>query len=941
MRSTYRTRLLFISLLTLLAALLMAAGPSAFAAITGSLSGTIHREDGTAVAGATVTLTNEAGANTGATALTAKTDAHGAYLFTGVSPGTYVVSVAAQDFEPSSSPVVIQQDFTSSVDFELEPHRLGGVTRIIPGNVHRTDPTTAYVISATTEQETKSQPNNLYQFPGLMFGQPGVTTDPGQYPHIEGGDVNQVGFDVDGIQVNDPLDNNFETNIVTVGLKSANLYTSSADPSFGNATSGYINEVTENGKDYATGGKLFGGDIEYTNGEDHGWDYLGTKDDIGGITPNGKLDFYASTIMFRNDFPGNTQIGVLNSSFDGILKSNYYADKNDTATLFISRGTEEYDDPNATSYDDPGNRYNDYKFSSPAGTLVDTGSFDRPAEQQGYHFNYTSFKHNFNNKSFITYRFYELDGELTYHGEIDFDEYEVEQDTQHASQLDYSDQIAQNDFLHMGYQYNAESGVDRAVFLINGDAPVATYSGADPFYADNINPVHDISNTAYINNQISTAGDKVTLNTGVRMASQTTDIQQTAEPFGAGLITDINGAPGNHDAQQYVDPRVGIDVSPEKSLVVRANYGVNSEFTDSNIVADLFPEDIAGLTPTAAPGEDEAQFDYLGQGAVQFNPLVAEHSNNAELGVEDSFSESGLLTGSYDVTLATYQRKQYDLIQYNLPVWDEPVATQLTSSAGPGDFADYNRGYYNNAGFGHSSGVEFKLSKEKEKAYDWNGFASYTNEVSKATTNFDNFYEPFFYTTDPSDPNLTQAQYNALNRTEFPVNYSQRHTVAAVVDKRVTNLVEFAAFLDAGSGYPFGGAAPNNGAFESVLDGRHGGISTANQFQLSNGAEFGEVPVVLLDGSTLNPTNPIIGTTGWHYKITLNTTFHVSSSTSLFLNVDNVFDHLTPVTLAPTQQTGVIYYHPPTAQQPQGYIYYGPSAILTPIFVSVGFRTKF
>ncbi len=62
-------------------------------------------------------------------------------------------------------------------------------------------PVSSYSISGRLEQETKSQPNNLYQFPGLVFGQPGMSADAAGYVHVRGSDFNQVGYDVDGIQV--------------------------------------------------------------------------------------------------------------------------------------------------------------------------------------------------------------------------------------------------------------------------------------------------------------------------------------------------------------------------------------------------------------------------------------------------------------------------------------------------------------------------------------------------------------------------------------------------------------------------------------------------------------------------------------------------------------------------------------------------------------------
>lgn len=52
-----------------------------------------------------------------------------------------------------------------------------GARRMAVNGVQRTNTTSQYTISAKTEQETKSQPNSLYQYPGLIFGQPGSTFD--------------------------------------------------------------------------------------------------------------------------------------------------------------------------------------------------------------------------------------------------------------------------------------------------------------------------------------------------------------------------------------------------------------------------------------------------------------------------------------------------------------------------------------------------------------------------------------------------------------------------------------------------------------------------------------------------------------------------------------------------------------------------------------------
>ena len=175
------------------------------------------------------------------------------------------------------------------------------------------------VITATEEQKVKSQPNNLYQFPGLLFGQPGITYDPGGYVHIRGSDLFQVGFQLDGISIINPITNEFGTNLVTVGLKSANFYTNGADASYGGATGGFINEITSSGRDlHAQGVK---GITEVTVGPGSQWHYMGTNTQFGDVTPDGKFDYYLSTIRFRNHFPPGFGVTNLPDSQDTAVKS--------------------------------------------------------------------------------------------------------------------------------------------------------------------------------------------------------------------------------------------------------------------------------------------------------------------------------------------------------------------------------------------------------------------------------------------------------------------------------------------------------------------------------------------------------------------------------------------------------------------------------------------
>ena len=274
----------------------------------------------------------------------------------------------------------------------------------MPG-VPRAQTSTASVITADEEQKVKSQPNNLYQFPGLLFGQPGITYDPGGYLHIRGSDLFQVGFLLDGVSVIDPITNEFATNIVTVGLKSANFYTNVADPSYGGATGGFINEITYNGRDLHNQG--IKGITELTVGPSSQWNYIGTNTQFGDITKDGKFDYYASTIRFRNSFPPGFGVVKLPDSQDTLFKVNYYADSNNQVSALYGHGLEDYE------YGSVGPLKIEQPTFNTAGNNVSDYGVD--ADVQHYDLGYVSLRHRFTPQSFISYRYSNVESYLTQH----------------------------------------------------------------------------------------------------------------------------------------------------------------------------------------------------------------------------------------------------------------------------------------------------------------------------------------------------------------------------------------------------------------------------------------------------------------------------------------------------------------------------------------------
>ena len=894
-----RSRSVTSTALTALVAMMLA--PVAFgAAITGTIQGTVTNAAGRPVVGATVTL-ESSGAVT-------KTDSSGNYVFSGVDPAAQAIRISGGGaYKATETTVNVSQDVTSRADVTLQANTINTGTSTIRGQIVRRAATdTVYGISAQVEQQTKSQPNNLYQFPGLVFGQPGITTDPNGYTHIRGSEGNQVGFNVDGIQVTEPMTNTFATSIVTVGLKSANLITGGANASYGNATGGFINEVTQNGRD------LRGGIVEGTFGPGHGWNYRGTNSQYGNVLAGNKFDYYVSTVQFANSFPQNTQIQRLGASVDGVAKFNYYADPNNQVTAFISHGFEQYDNyqPFAAGAT--------FKYNQGLNTSENTNTFQQGHDDQQYDLNYLAYNHHFSPKSFATYRLYQLKNEVTFHDENISGAFSTRHASQIGNQLDYTNQISPLNQLTAGFSYIPtttffHSVVDPASTTLRPVSQLPAYGDID-----RLSLAKPTQTILYLSDQVKAYNDKLTFTLGARYANMNYNLHSLPYQVlnNLGQMVDANNL-----SKHYLDPRLGLSFSPQRDLVFRSSYAVESQFSDSRLVQVLFPEDVGvNSGPTATSGAAQLA-RYRGRYA-QSNNLGPSHANNFDLGVEKGFNLSGLsaLNGSYNVSLTGFQRKQYDLIQY----------TRVSYNPLGGV-----RGY-DNSGHGHSSGLEFKLSKgpSARDPYALNGFVSYTNQVSKSTNSFDDTaYLPYFYNSFSGDPNTSDAQFRAQNNQEFSNTYDQRHTIGVDVTKRFSKLFETSVILDAGSGFPFvnGITSTPTGA---TADAQHSGQTLGN-------AGFNEVPVTLFDQRTLSPLNPTVGRSGWHYKISLNTNFYLTPTSSLFLDVDNLFSKNTVTNYNTATGSGAPYYVAPTAEFPQGRYYYGPATVITPTFLTFGFRTKF
>lgn len=895
MRKATPYRPLAIAFLVFVFALLPIAS---LAAVTGGIQGTVKNASGAPLAGADITILG--------VRLTAVTDKDGHYLFTGVQPGTYTLRAELVTYKPLESQVAVQQDTATNADFTLVKATIKtGASRVIVSPVRRTGTSTQYTVTERTEQIEKSNPDNIYQFTGLVWGVPGVELDGAGFVHLRGADENQAGFMVDGVSVMDPTTNQFATNTVSVGLRSFDLIMGGPDASYGGALGGFINEIVANGKDFATNGKLSGGTTEVGFGPDNGWNYSETRDEYGGITANGKLDYYLSTIMYKNEFPGSTSLSSLDSSFDGLAKVNYYADPSDTFTLFSGQGFEEY---NAYQpYNPSETPFQTYHFDAGSVSSFDTGEFQQDHQVQHYYLNYLNYKHSFAPKSFLSERLYTLTMPTEFHEENTSGLYQRTDPSTIGNQIDYTNQISPSYQLRAGMLY-LEQKTDYNIVASLGGAPMIPLSADNPFYYNSAEKIKPTQTAIYLTNELKAAGDKLTLDLGARASWQHYGLD--------------DGLPSYTD--QAVDPRLGIVYSPNKDLAIRSSYAVMSQFPDTAAV-EFLPPGAVGDPITALPGVDPNSLQEFGQAGLTyaeeqsfilssidnpFNRLTTEHDNDFDLGVERAFHALG---GAYDLTVTGYQRKYYDEIE-------QDAFTPYPTSFG-------------SVGHGHAGGIEMQLEKRRVKNSDWNGFVSYTNQVVKATDGFfDTGYVPYYYEAFHGDPTLSQAQIDAGDSMEYPTSYDQRHTIQALANKKITRWLETTLLFDAGSGYPFQNTL---GTFTAAADAQHAVYST------SGSNLFAQVPITMQNQTTLQPFNATPGMSGWHYKFSLNSEITVTPTTSFFLGIDNIFNDRTVLIYGTNPYSGPAFYLPPSPQYPQGRVYYGPRATQNPMFISFGVREKF
>ena len=521
----------------LLALAVAAMCATALGAVTGVVSGVVTDvETGVALSGANVAIVD--------TALTTVTDEHGRFVITNVPPGSHAVKVSLIGYGDTQ---VVQVDVVQGQVTELRAELAPTVVEAVGAEAVITAPrvslkpevtSTVYVVTDEDEQLTLSQPNDRYQFPGLIFAQPGAVPDSTFYPHVRGARANQVGYFLDGIPITEPDANVFATNIVSVGLDRLEFFTGGYPAEYGGWTGGIVNQVVKRGD------QMRGGVVDVGFGSPY--DFGGLLLETGNV--DNKADWYYGQYNWHSEFPENLFTSEAPTVSDHIAKITYDVGSKDDVTLLAGHGYARYLMPWERMFTfDP--------------TISDWIMID-PTEdmgRQGHDLASLTLNHTVSSQSYWTLRLSRLAHFLHLElGDLENMYWQQRNERMFTGQFDYELQAGDHRLRAGVWQIDSDNNSQYSVMLFPTD-----------FISNN-----DTNNTqAYVQDTWD-VNDQLVLTLGGRV-----DKMEYDRPAAGELELD------------EASPRVGLTYELSDDLLLRGAYGKYVEFPRANLLA----YEVAGL----------------------------------------------------------------------------------------------------------------------------------------------------------------------------------------------------------------------------------------------------------------------------------------------------------------------------------------------------------
>jgi len=219
---------------------------SAFAGVTGKIMGrVVDAKTGEPLPGVNIVITG--------TSMGGATNLDGKYFILNVPTGTYSLTATMIGYKPvTKTNVRIVQDFTTTVDFELEQTviKVTGVTVVAKKPMVQKDVTSTTHFVTTEEMERRIAHNYndvISEQAGVIMSTGGASTLTGGL-HIRGGRANEIVYMVDGMSINDAITGGPGAQVNVNAIKEVVVQTGGFNAEYGQAMSGIVNLVTKEGR---------------------------------------------------------------------------------------------------------------------------------------------------------------------------------------------------------------------------------------------------------------------------------------------------------------------------------------------------------------------------------------------------------------------------------------------------------------------------------------------------------------------------------------------------------------------------------------------------------------------------------------------------------------------------------------------------------------------
>ena len=219
---------------------------------TGKLSGKVTDENGEPLIGANVLID---GTNQGAA-----TDFEGYYSILNIRPGTHTVNFRYIGYQSKIiQNIIINADKTTSIDVTLNSEIIEGETVTIVAEKPIVEFNQTSSVKNISSGDIESLPvQSLSDIVNLQAGS--VQTTDGEF-HIRGGRGGEIQFQVEGISINNPFNNQASLSLDRSIIEEVAVVTGTFDAKYGQAMSGVVNTTLKSGSDkFAFSAEIYGGD---------------------------------------------------------------------------------------------------------------------------------------------------------------------------------------------------------------------------------------------------------------------------------------------------------------------------------------------------------------------------------------------------------------------------------------------------------------------------------------------------------------------------------------------------------------------------------------------------------------------------------------------------------------------------------------------------------